>query len=196
MKNNLQGLLKINLQLLAEDSQANGSEASANKESSADGKAYTDEELKNLIQSEADKRVTQALETSRVKWEKEYQEKLEKEKTEAQKLAKMSADERAKAEFEKKEAELQKREKEIIKKELQAQARDELSEKGLPSILVDLLNYDSADTVKESMDSIAKIWEEAVQRGVSERIKGDKPLPGAQENKEVNIFDQRIAKYK
>ena len=186
----------MNLQLLAEESQVNGSEASANKESGAEGKAYTDEELKNLIQSEADKRVTQALETSRVKWEKEYQEKLEKEKSEAQKLAKMSADERAKAEFEKKEAELQKREKEIIKKELQAQARDELSEKGLPSILVDLLNYDSADTVKESMDSIAKIWEEAVQRGVSERIKGDKPLPGTQENKEVNIFDQRIAKYK
>ena len=41
------------------------------------------------------------MKTAEQKWQREYEKKLEDEKSEAEKLAKMSADERAKAEFEK-----------------------------------------------------------------------------------------------
>ena len=43
----------------------------------------THEELQTLLQSETDKRVTQALNTAKAKWEAEVGEKIETEKKEA-----------------------------------------------------------------------------------------------------------------
>ena len=91
MKNNYKGL-KMNLQLLAEDTGAgNGGENKPPEENKPEGKTYTEEELQKLIQSESDKRVTQAMKTAEQKWQREYEKKLEDEKSEAEKLAKMSA---------------------------------------------------------------------------------------------------------
>ena len=47
-------------------------------------------------QSECDKRVAKALETAKGKWEADYQTKVEEAKTEAEKLAKMNSEQKAK----------------------------------------------------------------------------------------------------
>ena len=72
------------------DSAGAGGEEDKPKET----KTYTKDEVDKLLQSETDKRVTEALKTSRAKWESEYQEKLEKEKEEVERLSKLSAKEK------------------------------------------------------------------------------------------------------
>jgi hypothetical protein len=64
----------------------------------AEGEVMTFDEIlqDKYYQSEFDKKVAKALETARTKWEKEAEEK----RTEAEKLAKMDADEKHKYELE------------------------------------------------------------------------------------------------
>ncbi|MFR0781322.1 MAG: hypothetical protein ACLSH8_17205, partial [Zhenhengia sp.] len=84
--------LQFNLQFFAEPGEGDPATqqsptAEPTSPSEPQGKTYTEQEF----QSEIDRRVTQALKTSQEKWEKEYQQKLEAEKQEAERLAKLSA---------------------------------------------------------------------------------------------------------
>ena len=97
------------------------------------------------MQAEFDKRVAKALETNRAKMQAEIETKISEAKTEAEKLAKMNAEQKAQYEQQKRETELAAREAEITKRELSAQAKETLAEKGLPIELANVLNYSSAD---------------------------------------------------
>ena len=55
-----------------------------------DNKSYTQEELDKMLQAETDRKVSKALETAKAKWEQEFSQKLEIEKSEAEKLAKLN----------------------------------------------------------------------------------------------------------
>ncbi|HGJ6827783.1 TPA: DUF4355 domain-containing protein [Streptococcus pneumoniae] len=111
------------------------------------------------------------LSAERSKWEAEQ---------EAKKLAKMNADEKQKYQLDQREQELAYREKAIARKELTAEAKAMLSERDLPVELVNVVDLTSAETVSESITSIQKAWEESVQKGVSERMKGSAPIKNAQ----------------
>lgn len=132
MRNDLKGLLKMNLQLLAEDTGAGeGGGNNPPEENKPESKTYTDEELQKLIQSESDKRVTQAMKTAEQKWQKEYEEKLANEKSEAEKLAKMTADERAQAKFEKEKQEFEEERAKFQRDQLELETVKELGKQGL-----------------------------------------------------------------
>lgn len=111
------------------------------------------------------------LSAERSKWEAEQ---------EAKKLAKMNADEKQKYQLDQREQELADREKAIARKELTAEAKAMLSERDLPVELVNVVDLTSAETVSESITFIQKAWEESVQKGVSERMKGSAPIKNAQ----------------
>lgn len=111
------------------------------------------------------------LSAERSKWEAEQ---------EAKKLAKMNADEKQKYQLDQREQELADREKAIARKELTAEAKAMLSERDLPVELVNVVDLTNAETVSESITSIQKAWEESVQKGVSERMKGSAPIKNAQ----------------
>lgn len=172
MKNNLQGLLRMNLQLLAEDT---GTGSEANEETKSEGKTYTDEELQKLIQSESDKRVTQAMESSRAKWEKEYQEKLEKEKSEAEKLAKMTADERAKAKFEKEKQEFEEERIKFQRDQLELETVKELGKQGLDVEFSSFLMGENAESTNKNIKLFKEKFDSAVEKAVTERLKGKTP---------------------
>lgn len=123
-------------------------------------------------QSEFDKKIAKALETAKGKWETDYNSKLEDVKTEAEKLAKMNADEKAKYAEEKRVEELTRREKDITTRELKAQAYETLAEKGLPKGLVEILNYTDADTCNKSIESVSKAFQSAVENAVNDKIRG------------------------
>src|SRR5699024_8911177 len=106
-------------------------------------KTYTQEELDKLLQAETDRKVSKALETSRAKWEQEYKEKLEAEKSEAERLGSMTAEERARAEFEKEKAEWLKEKTEFEKERLKLEATKILDAEGLPISFVDYVLTDS-----------------------------------------------------
>lgn len=100
----------------------------------------------------------------------------------------MNAEEKAKYESEKREAELAKREAEINKRELTAEAKSILSERGLPLELHELLNYETAETVKSSIETIQKAMQIAVEKAVEERMKGNPPQRGGS-NEKPNFFE-------
>lgn len=161
-----------------------------------DGDTSFDDVLKDKkYQSEFDKRVQKALETARGKWDTEYQSKIEQAKTEAEKIAKMNADQKAKYEEEKRVKDLEERERAITTRELKAQAQGILAEKKLPQDLVDILNYNNAEDCNKSIESLEKIWtkaqgsyKELIDKEVDNRIRGKGAPKGGQGSSSTSTF--------
>jgi len=133
-----------------------------------DEKKYTDAEVDAII----DKKFA--------KWKSEQEAK----ENEAKKLAKMNADEKQKYQLDQREQELANREQVLARKELTAEAKAMLSERGLPVELVSVVDLSNAEAVTESVASIQKTWEDAVQKGVSDRMKGSAPIKTAPTNQQ------------
>lgn len=115
------------------------------------------------------------LSAERSKWEAEQEAK----ENEAKKLAKMNSDEKQKYQLDQREQELANREQAIARKELTAEAKAMLSERDLPVELVNVVDLTSAETVSESVAVLQKSWEQAVQKGVQEKLKGGAPMKQA-----------------
>jgi hypothetical protein len=152
----------------------------------------TAEELQKLLQSTADKRVTDALKTAQEKWELDYKTKLEAEKAEAEKLAKMSATEKAEALLAKTQKDIADREKAIAQKELKLETINILNEKKLPITFADVLLGEDADKTKANVDTFDKAFREAVEAAVNERLKGNPPKGGSGGNAGDN-FGKKVA---
>lgn len=131
-----------------------------------DEKKYTDADVDEIINKKF------------AKWKSEQEAK----ENEAKKLAKMNADEKQKYQLDQREQELANREQVLARKELTAEAKAMLSERGLPVELVGVIDLTSAETVTDSVASIQKAWEDAVQKGVSDRMKGSAPIKTAPQN--------------
>ncbi len=126
-------------------------------------------------QSEFDKRVAKALETQRGKMQQDIQTQIENARTEAEKMAKMNADQKAQYEREKKEKEIADRERDITKRELTATAKEQLADEGIPISLAEILNYEDAEKCSASIKAVKKSFQEAVQKAVDDRLAGGKP---------------------
>lgn len=142
--------------------------------SGSNGQSF-DDFLKNGNQAEFDRRVNKAVETAvgkaREKWELLTNDKL----SEAEKLSKMTKEEKAQYLAQKHEKELADREASITKRELMAEAKNTLTEKKLPLGLAKILNYTDAESCKSSMAAVEKAFQEAVEAAVEEKLKGGKP---------------------
>lgn len=148
-------------------------------------KATFDDVLKNReYQSEFDKRISQALETAKQKWNKETEEKL----SEARKTAQMDADEKAKYDFKKREEELLVREEKASQKELLFSAKESLSEKGLPVALSKVLSFSDEESLKESIDTLEKTFREEVQKAVDLKLKESGHTPKGGEKTSQDPF--------
>lgn len=166
--------LKMNLQLFAEPAAEPGAEPDAaaqepSQEPAQQPRMFTQEELDTAI----------ANRLSRYKRDeaKRIETARNEGRSEAEKLAKMTEDqrlehERQRAEQEAKDREtaLATREAEITRRELRAAAIDTLAQKGLPRGLEAILNYADADACNASIDAVEKVFREAVQRGVNDRL--------------------------
>lgn len=159
--------------------------------SAGDGKKG-DDGAKTFTQDDVNRIIQDRLAKERQKWEKEFETKLNEAKTEAEKLAKMNAEQKAEYERKKREEELAKREFEITRRELRATALETLAEKGLPKQLADILVYTDAEACKASIENVEKVFREAVEASVNERLKGEAPKGGGG-GKGNAVFDE-IAK--
>lgn len=170
-----QPLLPLNLQFFADpnDPPADPEDPPADPPNDPPGdKSFTQEELDKIIQDRLGK--------AQAKWEKDYQSKLEAAKTEAEKLAKMNADQKAEYERQKREDELAKRESDITRRELRATALETLADKKLPLSLAEILVFTDAESTNASLDAVEKAFREAVEAGVNERLRGNPPGGGGQ----------------
>lgn len=182
---------KLNLQLFAEG--GGEGEGGAGEGEGGDpkdpNKTYTQEELDQLLQAETDRKVTKALDTAKSKWEKDLETTIDTKIKEAEKLLKMSEEEKQKHLLAEKEKEIADKEKAIAVRELKLTAIDILIEKKIPVSLVDmLLPADlSAETAKANIDTFEKAFREEVQKAVDERIKSTAPGAGGGGDNKDNI---------
>lgn len=141
-------------------------------------------------QAEFDRRVAKALDTSRTKMQADIEAKMQEARTEAEKMAKMNAEQKAQYEREKQAKELADREAAITKRELMATAKEQLAEKGLPISLASVLNYSSAEECTASIDAVGKAFQEAVEKAVNDRLAGGKPPKKADNPAATFTMDQ------
>lgn len=141
-----------------------------------------DDILKNKdFQAEFDRRIQKALGTAKEKWDALMDDKL----SEAEKLAKMTKEEKNQYQQQKREKELAEKEASITKRELMAEAKNTLTEKGLPVSLAELLNYADADSCSKSIMSLEKAFTQAVQAQVDKKLEGGKPPKKAPQDETI-----------
>lgn len=98
-------------------------------------------EFKKAVQSVTDARVTQALTTAKAKWDKEALDNLD----EAKKLEKMTADQRAKYQFDKDKAAFDAEKKAFERQQLVLATGKELMKRGLDASFAEVLTGSTAE---------------------------------------------------
>ena len=131
----------------------------------------TKEEYQQALNSEADKRVSQALKTSQAKWESEFKEKLEIERAEAEKLAKLSESDKQKVIFEKQQSELEESKRSFQNERVKFEAVKIMTDKQVPISFIDILVSKDAETTMANIDNFKTNFDAAVQKAVEERFK-------------------------
>lgn len=145
-----------------------------------DNKKTFDDVLKDSdYQSEFDRRVQKAINTALSKQKDKYEALMDDKLSEAEKLSKMTKDEKEQYLSRKKEQDLIRREAEVTRKELMAEAKNTLAEKKLPVALAEVLNYSDAETCKTSIEAMEKAFQSALEAAVEEKLKGGAPLKTA-----------------
>jgi Domain of unknown function (DUF4355) len=138
-------------------------------------KTYSEEEVQQLIQSETDRKVTKALDTAKSKWQEEYEAKLQHEKSEAEKLAKLSESERMQLEFDKQKQDFEEQRKQFMREKLELQTIKELSAIGLPTDFSKFVIADTADEIQSNIADFKQEWEAAIEKAVNEKLQGTTP---------------------
>lgn len=127
----------------------------------AEVKTYTQEEVLALIQSEADKRVSQALKTQQKKHEKELS------------LSKLDGDERAKAEKDTRIAELEEQLALFQIERNKSELKSVLGARGLSAEFADIINItDDIEASQTNIDKLDKLFKAAVKAEVEKRLAG------------------------
>ena len=129
-------------------------------------------------EKEAERRVAKVLSKKQAEWQEAKDKELEEARSEAAKLAKMSADERIKAESEKRQSDIEKREKELNMREYRYEAKHQLEESGLPDSFVDMVLSEDAETTKNNIGAIKAEFDKAIEAAVNEKLKGNNPKAG------------------
>jgi len=91
----------------------------------------------------------------------------------------MTEDEKAKAEFEKQKADIEAKAQALAIKEIRMDAASVLTEKKLPVEALDFVVRNDAKTTTENIDKFAKVFNDAVQKIVEDRLKGTTPSGGS-----------------
>ena len=189
----------MNLQLFAEgdgagtgDEGGNGGGAGGAGEEGNEPQSFDDFLKTGGNQAEFDRRVQKAVNTAVTNAQEKWQALTDDKLSEAEKLAKMTKEEKAQYMQQKKEKELSEREAAITRKELMAEARNTLACDGLPQELAEVLNYTDADACKKSMETVKTAFQKAVEAAVEEKLKGGKPPKKATETDEQKNQQQKV----
>lgn len=179
----------MNLQFFAEGDGAGGEDGGG---TGGEHAQTFDEILASGHQAEFDRRLQKAVNTAVTNAQEKWRLMTDDKVSEAEKLAKMSKEEKSQYLFTKKENDLNKREKEIQKRELMAEARNTLSEKKLPQALADMLDYTDAESCNRSIQAMEAAFQGAVQAAVEEKLKGRAPIKKAPDGNQDETLAKQI----
>jgi hypothetical protein len=127
-------------------------------------KTYTQDEVLKLLQSETDKRVSQALKTQQKKYEKQLS------------LSKLDGDERAKAEKDNRIAELEEQLAQFTIERNKSELKSVLGSRGLSAEFADIIAInDDIEASQANIDKLDKLFKSAVKAEVERRLAGNAP---------------------
>lgn len=163
---------------------------SVNPENTSDDrgeeKKYTDKDVDAIV----NKRFA--------KWKTEQEQAVKSAKEEAEKLAKMNAEQKQNYEIEKLQKENEKLKQEAAKVELSRSATGILAEKGIEAtqeVLDFVVGADEADT-NARIDTLMKIVESQLKKAEIARATGTTPKTMTNSGSQLSEFEKRLAKYK
>ena len=127
--------------------------------------------VKTFTQEEVDKIVNKRLARER----KDIEAKIEAERAEAERLAKMSEAEKQQALFKKQVAEFEATKKAFESEKLLNETSKQLASKNLPIEFAEMLKANDAESTFENIKIFEAKFNEAVEKLVNERLKGKTP---------------------
>ena len=186
--------MKMRLQFFADPGNGSGTEGGDDNGAGTGTVSFDDFLAQEGNQAEFDRRVQKAVNTAVTNAQEKWQALADDKLSEAEKLAKMTKDEQKTYMQNKRDKELSDREAAVTRSELMAEAKNNLSDEGLPVELAEVLNYTDADACKKSMETVKKAFQTAVEKAVDEKLKGGKPpkkAPGgdAQKALEEQVYN-------
>lgn len=183
------------LQLFAEETVDHTAELDAVKDSvnpentsddSGEEKKYTDKDVDAIV----NKRFA--------KWKTEQEQAVKSAKEEAEKLAKMNAEQKQNYEIEKLQKENEKLKQEAAKVELSRSATGILAEKGIEATqdVLDFVVGNDADDTNAKIAKLVKIVESQLKKAEIARATGSTPKTMTNSGSPMSEFEKRLAKYK
>ena len=148
-----------------------------------ENKTYTQEEVFALLQSEADKRVNQALKKQQKKYEKQLS------------LSKLDGDEREKAEKDSRIQELEEMVSQFQKEKNKSELKSVLSSRGLSAEFADIVAIgDDIEEAQANIDRLDKLFKAAVKAEVEKRLAGNAPKGNGNANSTETITKESAKK--
>ena len=195
--------IPMNLQLFAEGGNGAGAEDGNSGGTGTDGggnggengsgmKSFDDFLKEEGNQAEFDRRVQKAVNTALTKAQDKWRTLTDDKVSEADKLARMTKEEKSQYLQQKREKELTEKEAAITRRELMADAKAALAEKNIPVKLAEFLVYSDEESCKQSIEALEAAWSESVKAGVEERLKGGKPPKKAEQENAMDELQKQI----
>lgn len=181
--------IPMNLQIFAEGGAGdgagaeggNGGGAGAEEQGGAAPQSFDDFLQREGNQAEFDRRVQKAIETAVTKAQEKWQALTDDKLSEAEKLAKMTKEEKAEYKTRKLEKELADLKRQNALSEMSKTARKMLADEeiNIPDELLAHLVSESAEDTKTAVEAFAKMYKDAVQAAVKDALKGNAPKGGS-----------------
>lgn len=162
------------LQFFAEDGESKDN--TADTTTTTDNPATDDPKEKTYTQAE----VTELVEKRLIR----EREKQKKAASEAEKLAKMSAQEQAEYQRDEYQKELEELKAKLARADIKETARAMLAADNIsiPDNLISAIITDNADSTQQAIKGFASAFKEAVKNEVANRLKGNEPKASTQSN--------------
>jgi len=146
----------------------------------AETTTYTQEDFNKKLQSETDKRVSQAIATAKAKWESEIAGKIDIQLKDYEKKASMTPEQLKALDLEEKFKMLEAKEKEYQAMTRKMEISQKLQEKKLSTMLVDFVYADDMDVVEQKIATLEQLVLGMVNEEVEKRISSNKPKSSVQ----------------
>ncbi len=181
--------IPMNLQIFAEGGAGdgagaeggNGGGAGAEEQGGAAPQSFDDFLQREGNQAEFDRRVQKAIETAVTKAQEKWQALTDDKLSEAEKLAKMTKEEKAEYKTRKLEKELADLKRQNSLSEMSKTARKMLADEeiNIPDEILAHLVSESAEDTKTAVEAFTKMYKDAVQAAVKDALKGNAPKGGS-----------------
>ena len=125
---------------------------------------------KTFTRSEMGKMMAAEISKQKAEWLKEHEAKIEEERNEAARLAKLSKDEREQEEEKKRIKAIEEREKNVQMAELRIETKSELAKSGLPESFVDFVLTEKAEDIQTNIANLKKHFDDELEKAVNLRL--------------------------